>query len=134
MNPWRRLWQNLGMQPPGKRLFALKKDLAEYIEYLAAEEKIPADTLLEELVEMGLEHQRQAEEAWQRWLQLSPREQQVAALVCLGYTNPQIASALVISVDTAKTHVKHIMRKFDVHSRGELRIQLADWDFSAWRR
>jgi DNA-binding CsgD family transcriptional regulator len=40
----------------------------------------------------------------------------------------------VTSVDTAKTHVKHIMCKFDVHSREELRIQFADWDFSAQRR
>jgi len=56
----------------------------------------------------------------------------VAALICLNYTNRQIASHFVISTETAKTHVANALRKFGLHSKAELRRALADWDFSAW--
>lgn len=132
MNAWRRLWLNLGVNPPGKRILALNKDLAAQVEALAAVEECPVDDMLEELLTLGLEERDRSQNCWHRWIQLSAREQQVTALVCLGYTNPQIAAALVISVDTAKSHVRNVMRKFGVHSRGELRMLLAHWDFSAW--
>jgi ATP/maltotriose-dependent transcriptional regulator MalT len=40
---------------------------------------------------------------------LSAREREVVGLVVLGYTNRQIADALVISERTANTHVQHVM-------------------------
>jgi DNA-binding CsgD family transcriptional regulator len=132
MNAWRRLWLNLGVNPPGKRILALNENLAEQVEALAAIEECPVDDMLEELLALGLEERDRSQDCWHRWVRLSPREQQVTALVCLGYTNPQIATALVISPDTAKSHVRNVLRKFDVHSRGELRMLLAHWDFSAW--
>jgi DNA-binding CsgD family transcriptional regulator len=67
-----------------------------------------------------------------RWGFLSAREQQVAALTCLNFTNRQIAARLRITPETAKTHVRNVLRKFDLHSKAELRRALADWDFSAW--
>ena len=63
---------------------------------------------------------------------LTPREQDVAALACLGYTNRQIAARLGISPDTVKTHVRNLLHKFELHSKDELRSLLQDWDFSAW--
>ena len=69
---------------------------------------------------------------WQRWRSLTPREQQVAALVCLNLTGRQVAAKLFISPETVKTHVRSILRKFDLGSRQELRQVLAGWDFSAW--
>jgi two-component system nitrate/nitrite response regulator NarP len=63
---------------------------------------------------------------------LSPREQQVVALTCLNLTNRQIAAKLVITPETAKTHVRNILRKFNLHSKVELREALSDWDFSDW--
>ena len=40
-------------------------------------------------------------------------------LVARGYTNREIAAALVISVKTASVHVSHILRKLDAPNRLE---------------
>ena len=52
-------------------------------------------------------------------LGLTPREAEVLALVARGYTNREIAEALVISVKTASVHVSHILRKLDAPNRRE---------------
>jgi DNA-binding NarL/FixJ family response regulator len=36
-----------------------------------------------------------------------------------GETNARIAQRLVVSQDTVKTHVKHILRKLGVHNRSQ---------------
>jgi DNA-binding CsgD family transcriptional regulator len=51
---------------------------------------------------------------------LTPRETEVFGLLALGRSVPFIRDALVISRDTAATHVKHVYTKLDVHSRQEL--------------
>jgi DNA-binding CsgD family transcriptional regulator len=51
--------------------------------------------------------------------QLTPREQEVLALVAEGATNGQIAARLVITEDTAKSHVKRILRKLGAGNRVE---------------
>ncbi|MFL6128492.1 MAG: ATP-binding protein [Mycobacteriales bacterium] len=48
---------------------------------------------------------------------LTPREQEVAALIARGLTNRQIARRLGIAEWTAVNHVRHIMRKLDCPSR-----------------
>lgn len=67
-----------------------------------------------------------------RWHDLTPRQQQVAALVCLGYTNEAIAQQLVISVNTVRSHVRHVLDKYAVASKAELRLILSGWDFESW--
>jgi DNA-binding CsgD family transcriptional regulator/tetratricopeptide (TPR) repeat protein len=52
-------------------------------------------------------------------LGLTPREAEVLALVARGYTNREIAGALVISVRTAGLHVSHILRKLGAPNRLE---------------
>jgi DNA-binding CsgD family transcriptional regulator len=52
-------------------------------------------------------------------LGLTPREAEVLALVARGYTNREVAEALVISVKTAGVHVSHILRKLDAPNRVE---------------
>ena len=69
-----------------------------------------------------------------RWILLSPREQDVTALTCLKYTNPQIAARLGISVDTVKTNMVKILLRLDVESKADLRVLFAYWDFSGWER
>lgn len=51
---------------------------------------------------------------------LSEKEREVAELICLGYTNADIAKVLYISEHTVKTHTKNIYPKLGVHSRLEL--------------
>jgi DNA-binding CsgD family transcriptional regulator len=57
--------------------------------------------------------------ALEETLGLTPREAEVLALVARGYTNREIAAALVISVKTASVHVSHILRKIDAPNRRE---------------
>jgi DNA-binding CsgD family transcriptional regulator len=52
-------------------------------------------------------------------LGLTPREAEVLTLVARGYTNREIADALVISVKTASVHVSHILRKLATPNRVE---------------
>jgi DNA-binding NarL/FixJ family response regulator len=51
---------------------------------------------------------------------LTAREREVMALVAAGLTNQEIASQLVISAATAKTHVSRAMRKLHCHDRAQL--------------
>ena len=52
-------------------------------------------------------------------LGLTPREAQVLNLLARGYTNREIAAALVISVKTVSVHVSHILRKLGAPNRLE---------------
>jgi DNA-binding CsgD family transcriptional regulator/tetratricopeptide (TPR) repeat protein len=52
-------------------------------------------------------------------LGLTAREAEVLTLVARGYTNREIAAALVISVKTASVHVSHILRKLGAPNRLE---------------
>jgi two-component system response regulator NreC len=51
---------------------------------------------------------------------LTPREREVLTLIAEGYTNRQIAEALVISPKTVDRHRENIMRKLNLHNRVEL--------------
>jgi len=55
-----------------------------------------------------------------RHVPLTPREQQVAALVASGRTNRQIGRMLGISEKTAEVHLHHVMGKLHVRSRAEV--------------
>jgi DNA-binding CsgD family transcriptional regulator len=54
---------------------------------------------------------------------LTPREQEVAALVARGLTNRQVSTTLGISERTAGNHVARILRKLGLRSRA----QIATW-------
>jgi two-component system response regulator NreC len=52
--------------------------------------------------------------------ELTPREVEVLGLLALGYTNPEIAEQLILSVRTVETHRANIQRKTDLSTRAEL--------------
>jgi two-component system response regulator NreC len=51
---------------------------------------------------------------------LSPREREVLQLIAEGYTNSEIAGILSISIKTVQSHRTNLMRKLDLHDRGDL--------------
>jgi len=53
---------------------------------------------------------------------LSAREEEVAALLGRGLTNKQIASELVVSPATVRSHVEHILDKLDLTSRAQVAV------------
>jgi WD40 repeat protein/DNA-binding CsgD family transcriptional regulator len=55
---------------------------------------------------------------------LTPREREVADLLIDGLSNKDIACRLFLSEHTAATHVKHIIRKLDAQSRGDVVARL----------
>lgn len=79
-------------------------------------------------------HPLQQDELYQRWILLSPREQDVTALTCLRFTNPQIAARLGLSRETVKTYLQKVLNKFGLQSKADVRVMFANWDFSAWER
>ena len=48
---------------------------------------------------------------------LTPRELEIMDLICQGYSNPQIASQLVVTLNTVKKHTSNIYGKLGVRSR-----------------
>ena len=72
-------------------------------------------------------------ELYDRWLSLSSREQQVIALTCLGYKNDQIAFKLGLSTTTVKSYIQKVCNKLDLHSKTEIRVTFAGWDFSKFQ-
>jgi DNA-binding CsgD family transcriptional regulator len=65
---------------------------------------------------------RQASSGWDS---LTPAETKIAALVEEGLSNPEIAARLLLSRRTVATHVSHILKKLDVHSRSEIAREAA---------
>ena len=62
---------------------------------------------------------------------LTDREREVLLLVARGRANAEIATDLVISPHTAKTHVNRIMTKLDAHDRAQLVILVYETGFLA---
>jgi DNA-binding CsgD family transcriptional regulator len=60
---------------------------------------------------------RQARSGWDS---LTATEIKIAAFVEEGLSNPEIAARLLLSRRTVATHVSHILKKLDVHSRTDI--------------
>ena len=101
---------------------------------LASDEGRPEHELIPELLTAGLTQYVSNDRLFKKWESLSPREQEVAALACLGYTNREIAARLNISPETVKDRLETALQKFHITKRTELRVLLANWDFSVWDR
>ena len=124
----------IGLRPnAGSRTYEISESLQTTLVTLAKHESRPVDELIPDLLAAGLTQYRTIDKLWPKWESLSPREQDVAALACLGYTNSQIGVRLGTSMETIKTQMKAVLRKFEVESRSQLRLLLAGWDFSAWK-
>jgi DNA-binding NarL/FixJ family response regulator len=50
---------------------------------------------------------------------LSRREQEMLEQLSMGYRYKEIAEKLFLSIDTVRTHIKHIYEKLQVHSQTE---------------
>ena len=73
---------------------------------LAGERFVPADLLLR-----------------QQASPLTPREQDVAALLARGLSDKEIAEKLELQVGTVKVHVKSLLRKFDASNRTQFALR-----------
>ncbi len=135
MRPWDIVLRRLKAGLKGgreRRAFALDADLQTRLVLLAQEEHRSAEEVQADLIEAGLAQRANQDSLVQRWQRLSAREQQVAALTCLGYTNRQIGARLYITTETVRTHMKNLLVKFNLHGKAEPKKALEKWDFSEW--
>lgn len=63
--------------------------------------------------------------------ELSAREREVLAMIGAGRSNAEIAEALVISMATVKTHVRHVFAKLDLRDRVQAVVLARDAGLSA---
>jgi DNA-binding NarL/FixJ family response regulator len=73
--------------------------------------------MLGALLQRLIRRRREQDVAIRRVSRLTPRERQVLALLAEGANNDGIAQSLVISPETARTHVQHVLSKLEMHSR-----------------
>jgi DNA-binding CsgD family transcriptional regulator len=114
------------------RVFLKDEELIAAIKEVAKRESRTEEEIVVEFTKVGLNQFLTQNELENRWSSLSQREQQVAALICLGHRNYEIANILSIAPETVKTHLQRIFDKFHLRSSKELRFALKDWNFREW--
>jgi len=130
---WRRLRETFKRSDETRLTFELDQEARLTLQRLAQEERRSDTDMAAGLSSDALERLQADDVNWASWESLTPRQKQVTALVCQGYTYRQIAARLKISPETVKTHMRNILYKFNLHRRAELQRVLAGWDFSAWK-
>lgn len=97
-------------------------DLDELLEVVRAllrgEASVPS-RMLGGLLHDLIQRRRQAGAVHERFARLSRREREVLALLAGGNDHLAIARELVISPQTARTHIQNVLSKLGVHSRLE---------------
>ena len=75
--------------------------------------------MLGALLQRLIHRRRERDEALKRMAGLTRREREVLGLLAQGADNDGIAQHLVISPETARTHIQNVLGKLGVHSRLE---------------
>lgn len=114
------------------RVFLQDEELIAVIRDVAKQQSRAEEEVIADFTKVGLNQFLAQNEMQGLWAVLSHREQQVVALVCLGYRNYEIAQTLGIAPETVKTHLQHIFDKLHLRGSKELRLALKDWDFRDW--
>jgi DNA-binding NarL/FixJ family response regulator len=94
-------------------------DLIDAAHAVLRGEMVVPPRLLAPLLSGLMNHRKEQDEAMRRLARLTRREREVLALLAQGAGNETIAEGLVISPQTARTHVQNLITKLGVHSRLE---------------
>lgn len=94
-------------------------EFVEGIRTLARGEQFIPPTMLGGVIERMLRKHAEREEALRLTARLTRREREVLSLVAQGLKYDAVAQALVISPETARTHLQNVLGKLRVHSRAE---------------
>jgi DNA-binding NarL/FixJ family response regulator len=94
-------------------------ELLDATKRVHAGETVVPPHLLGALLARLIRRRREHDDALRRLTKLTRREREVLALLAQGADNAGIAQPLVISPETARTHVQNVLGKLGVHSRLE---------------
>ena len=94
-------------------------DLVEAIRSVHRGDTLVPAQMLGGLLDRLMRRRREQDEALRRISRLTPREKEVLTLLAEGGDNDSIAQTLVISPQTARTHIQNVLVKLGVHSRLE---------------
>jgi RNA polymerase sigma factor (sigma-70 family) len=101
--------------------FLLKRtspeELIAAIHTVAAGDSLLSPSVTKRVITEMTHAPRRDERARERLDVLTPREQEVLALIGRGLSNGEIASELVVEESTVKTHVKRILQKLQLRDR-----------------
>lgn len=122
----------LGLGENASPLIQLRPDLFHAVEKIALRDGLTIGQAANDLIRFALYEDQLAENSLETWHQLTQREREIAALIWLGLTNPQIAERLSISPNTVKTHIKNVLAKFNIRSKKRLQDLLSGLDLSDW--
>lgn len=129
---WQRLLYDLGLQRPARQTYQLDEPFTDVVQSLARRERRSVGDVTAELLSSALAQRYSSGETIRLWGTLSSREQEIVALSCLGYDNPEVARRLFISEQTVKSHLHRAVKKFGLKSKAQLLYELRAFDFSAW--
>ena len=91
------------------------EELVDAVRTVSAGDELPARHATERLIaEVSSRHGARPSSAFDS---LTDREAEVLALAARGLSNLEIAEALGVSIQTIKTHLKHVYMKLGVHDR-----------------
>ncbi len=114
------------------RTYHLDQDVILAVKEIAMQHMCSEEALVETLLRFAISQTWAFEDYAMLWENLTLREQEVVALVCLDYNNQEIGSRLSISPETVKTHLYKALSKLRLKHRKDLPQALVNWDFSNW--
>lgn len=94
-------------------------ELLAAVHAIVSGEAVIPSNLLGGVLRRLIERRREESEALERYRTLSHREQEVLHLLGRGLDQSGIAAALLISTQTARTHIQNVLTKLELHSRVE---------------
>ena len=94
-------------------------DLTDAARAISRGETLIPPRMLGALLSELIRRRRRHDEARRAVVRLTRREREVLALLADGADLDAIAGSLLISPETARTHIQNVLSKLDVHSRAE---------------
>jgi DNA-binding NarL/FixJ family response regulator len=95
------------------------RELVDAVRAVHRGEMLVPSRLLSTVLAKLLLHRKEHDDVTRRVNRLTPRERDVLWLLAEGAGNEEIGNALVISPQTARTHIQNVIKKLGVHSRLE---------------
>jgi DNA-binding NarL/FixJ family response regulator len=95
---------------------ARAEDLTDAVRSVASGNSLPTPVLAQQLIE---QYARPSAARRAAVDELTYREREVLALIARGRSNQELAAELSISLDTVKSHVRHVFTKLGVRDRAQ---------------